>query len=166
MVKRQHRQIDPKLDLVLERTLDISAEAAWKGWTTPELICEWFCPKPWKVVECEMDLKPGGRFYFVMQSPEGNKIPNLGCFLEVVQGQKLVWTDSLLPGFRPAAVPESGAGMLFTCLIMFEAVGKQTKYTAIAKHKDEADKKKHEDMGFHEGWGICADQLVELMKQN
>lgn len=157
--------IDPKLDLMLERMLDIPLAAAWKGWTTPELICEWFCPKPWKVVECEIDLKPAGLFKTIMQSPEGQQFPNIGCFLEVIENRKLVWTDALLPGFRPVTTPESGAGMLFTCIIMFEAKGNQTKYTAIAKHKDAQDKLKHEEMGFYQGWGICADQLVKLMKR-
>ena len=74
--------VDAKLDLILERILDVPVEAAWRAWTTPELIYEWFCPKPWKVVECDIDLKPGGQFRFVMQSPNGKKVPNLGCFLE------------------------------------------------------------------------------------
>lgn len=157
--------LDEKLDLVLERTLDIPVEAAWKAWTTPELIYDWFCPRPWKVIECEIDLKPGGKFSFLMQSPEGEEYPNVGCFLEVVPNKRLTWTDTLLPGFRPAAKLESGSGLLFTATICFEADGNKTKYTAIAKHKDEADCKKHEEMGFHQGWGICADQLVELMKK-
>jgi len=156
--------IDPNLDLVLERTLDVPVEAAWKAWTTPELIYDWFCPKPWKVVECAIDLFPGGRFNFVMQSPEGENYPNVGCVLEVEKEKKLSWTDNLLPGFRPTANHTSTSGLKFTAIILFEADGNKTKYTAIAKHKDEADKTKHEEMGFHQGWGICADQLVALMK--
>lgn len=156
--------IDPKLDLVLERVLDLTPEQVWKGWTTPELICKWFCPEPWKVTEAEVDLKPGGLFRTVMQSPEGEKYPNLGCFLEVERNKKLVWTDALLPGYRPVEVPTSGANMFFTAFILLEEQDGKTKYTAIARHKNEADRKKHEEMGFHQGWGICADQLQKLMK--
>jgi uncharacterized protein YndB with AHSA1/START domain len=153
-------------DLKIERTLDIPVERAWKAWTTPELICEWFCPKPWKVVECEIDLVPGGIFKTIMQSPEGEKHPNLGCFLEIVPLKKIVWTDVLLPGFQPADLPTSGAGLAITCIISFEEREGATFYTAIARHKNDEDRKKHLEMGFHEGWGICADQLVELMKAN
>ena len=85
--------------------------------------------------------------------------------LEVVNNEKLVWTDALLPSFRPAKAPISGAGMLFTAAILMEPHGAGTKYTAIAMHKDEEDRKKHEKMGFHEGWGKCTDQLVELIKK-
>lgn len=156
--------IDPKLDLVLEKELDLTPEQVWKGWTTPELLCKWFCPEPWKVTEAEVDLKPGGIFRTAMQSPEGEKYPNLGCFLEVEKNKKLVWTNALLPGFRPAEAPVSGADLFLTAFILLEEKNGKTKYTAIARHKNEADRKKHEEMGFHEGWGICADQLQKLMK--
>lgn len=42
--------------------------------------------------------------------------------------------------------------------------GGGTKYTAIAIHKDEATRAKHEEMGFHEGWAKALDQLVEHVK--
>lgn len=155
---------DPKLDLVLEKVLDISVEQVWRGWTTPDLICKWFCPEPWKVTECDLDLHPGGAFRTVMQSPEGDKFPNLGCILVVEPLKKLVWTDTLLPGFRPASQPITGASMFFTATLLLEPMGQKTKYTAIVMHKDEADRKRHEEMGFHHGWGICADQLEKLMK--
>ncbi|UYL08540.1 SRPBCC family protein [Bdellovibrio sp. SKB1291214] len=156
--------IDPNLDLVLEKTLDVSVDKVWAAWTTPDLICKWFCPEPWKVTEAEIDLQPGGIFRTIMQSPEGDRYPNLGCILEVVPQKKLVWTDALHPGFRPAPKFESGAGLAFTAVIMMEPDGNKTKFTAIGRHATPEDKQKHEEMGFHEGWGLCADQLVNVMK--
>ena len=55
--------------------------------------------------------------------------------------------------------------MLFTAIILMEKHGEGTKYTAIVIHGNEADCKKHEEMGFHEGWGKALDQLVELSKK-
>lgn len=152
--------IDPKLDLVINKTLDITPEEAWKGWTSPELFSKWFCPEPWKVSEARLDLRPGGEFFTVMQSPEGQQFPNTGCILEVLPGKKFVWTSAMLPGFRPA----SDQHMAFTATIILEAVGKQTKYTAIAMHGNAEDCKKHAEMGFEQGWSLCADQLEKLMK--
>jgi uncharacterized protein YndB with AHSA1/START domain len=153
--------INPKLDLVLNKILDITPEQAWKGWTTPELFGEWFCPKPWKVVEARLDPKPGGEFFTVMQSPEGDKFPNTGCILEAIPNKKLVWTSALLSGFRPSGNTE----MAFTAVILLGPHGtNQTKYTAIGIHATEEDRMKHEAMGFQEGWGICADQLEKMMK--
>jgi uncharacterized protein YndB with AHSA1/START domain len=157
-------KIDPKLDLVLERIVDVKPELVWKAWTQPEQIKKWFTPAPWKTIECQIDLKLGGIFHTTMQSPEGDKFPNSGCYLEIVPNQKLVWTSALLPGFRPVVKVENGAGMLFTATILLEPHGKGTKYTAIAMHSVPEDCMKHKEMGFHDGWGKALDQLVEAMK--
>ncbi len=83
-------QPDPTLDLLLERVTDVSREQVWAAWTTPDRIKKWFTPAPWKTVDCEIDLRPGGIFRTVMRSPEGEIFPNAGCYLEIVENQKLV----------------------------------------------------------------------------
>jgi uncharacterized protein YndB with AHSA1/START domain len=150
---------DPKLDLVLERVVDVPRELVWAAWTKPEHIVHWFAPKPWTTTECEIDLRPGGILRFTMRSPEGKDFPNIGCVLEVVPQERLVWTDALLPGYRPSEKP------FFTAVIALEKQGKGTRYTATAIHRDAAGRKQHEDMGFHQGWGQCLDQLVAYSKK-
>ena len=49
-------------------------------------------------------------------------------------------------------------------VLTLEPRGSGTLYTAIAMHRDEAGRKKHEEMGFHEGWGQVLDQLVAYVK--
>ena len=98
-------QIDPDLDLVLDREIDVPVDLVWKVWTTPEHLQHWFVPKPWTITDCTIDLRPGGAFNTVMRSPEGEEFPNSGCYLEVVPFERLIFTDTLLPGFRPAPAP-------------------------------------------------------------
>lgn len=102
-----------------------------------------------------------------MRSPEGQEFDGgAGCYLEVVENEKLVWTNALEPGFRPAT-PSDGAGcadIVFTAIITLEPHGTGTKYTATAIHRDEAGRETHKQMGFHEGWGKALDQLVALAK--
>lgn len=149
---------DPKLDLVLERVVDVPRELVWQAWTTPEHLKQWFAPRPWTTTECEIDLRPGGIFKTVMRSPEGEEFPGAGCFLEIVENEKLVWTDALGAGYRP------NEKAFFTAVItLADEEGGKTRYTARAMHKDEDDRKTHEDMGFSSGWSQCLDQLVELM---
>lgn len=155
---RPDPQPDPKLDLVLERVIDVPVELVWKAWTTPEHLMPWFCPKPWSVSECEIDLRPGGLFRTTMRSPEGAEFPNVGCYLEVIPSKRLVFTDALLPGYRPSDNP------FMTCVLTLEPVGKGTRYKAVAIHKSEAERKKHEEMGFHNGWSTALDQLVAYIK--
>ncbi len=155
MTKRRFTA-DPTLDLVLERDVDVPRPLVWKAWTTPEHVRAWFAPRPWSVSECVIDLRPGGVFRTVMRSPEGQTFPGDGCVLEVVPEERLVWTDALLPGFRPAQEP------FFTAVIeLFDSGGGGTRYVATAIHRDAAGRQRHADMGFVEGWGTALDQLVE-----
>jgi uncharacterized protein YndB with AHSA1/START domain len=155
--------INPKLDLVLERSVDVSPELVWMAWTQPEHLKKWFTPAPWTTVDCEIDLRPGGVFRTVMRSPEGQDHPNLGCYLEVVPCRKLVWTDALETGFRPSRQTPH-LGFRFTAAIVLEPQGRGTRYTAIVMHSDEESRTKHDEMGFQEGWGTTFEQLVEHMK--
>lgn len=170
MTRTNQPKIDPNLDLVLERVVDVPPELVWRCWTEPVHLKKWFTPAPWTTIDCEIDLRPGGIFRTTMRSPEGEEFPNVGCYLEVVTNERLVWTDALEPGFRPASSKAEPAGdgppsFHFTGMILLEPHGKGTKYTAIGLHGCEAHRKQHEAMGFHDGWGAVLEQLVEVAKR-
>jgi uncharacterized protein YndB with AHSA1/START domain len=151
--------INPKLDLVLERVVDVRPALVWRAWTEPEHLKRWFTPAPWTTVACEIDLRPGGVFSTTMRSPEGEVQPRSdGCYLEIVKERRLVWTDALGPGYRPNPSP------FLTAMILLEPEGAGTRYTAIAIHADEAARQRHEDMGFQFGWSTALDQLVAYAK--
>jgi uncharacterized protein YndB with AHSA1/START domain len=153
-----------KLDLVLERTIDAPIDLVWKAYTDAQHLKRWFAPRPYEVTEMELDLRPGGIFRLRMQGPDGfdtgHGVP--GCVLEVVERRKLAWTSALGPGYRPNAAGEGCESFPMTAIVTFEETGDgKTAYKAVALHKDEADREKHEQMGFHDGWGTVAGQLEE-----
>jgi uncharacterized protein YndB with AHSA1/START domain len=164
-------QPNPELDLMFERIVDVAPELVWAAWTAPEQIKKWFTPSPWKTVDCEIDLRPGGIFRTVMRSPEGQEFPNLGCYIEVIKNERLVWTNALEPDFRPSKHPVESPGhecaeFSMTAVISLEPHEKGTKYTALVMHANKEDCAKHEKMGFKEGWGTALDQLVAMVKQS
>ena len=152
---------------MLERVVDVPPRLVWRAWTEPELVKQWFTPKPWTTVDCEIDLRPGGLFRTVMRSPEGEDHENVGCYLDVVEGERLVWTDMLGAGYRPrgGALDEGTGCGFFTAFIELMPEGKGTRYRARALHGRPADRERHEKMGFHEGWGTALDQLVAAVKR-
>ena len=154
---------DPKLDLVFERQTSLSIEQIWKGWTDPTTLKQWFCPRPWKVTDCRIDLRAGGEFYTLMEGPNGEKMPNHGVYLEVVPNQKLVWTNLLSKDWRP--MPTDPMGFGFVGIISLSKTADGTLYQAHVKHSNEEHRQKHEKMGFQEGWGAAFNQLVELTKK-
>ena len=144
-------------ELVLTRILNAPRENVYRAWIEPELLKQWFCPAPWVVSHVENDVRAGGASLVVMRSPEGDEFPNHGVYLEVVKNERLVFTDAYTKAWEPSGKP------FMTAIVTFEDAGNnQTKYTARAVHWTVADREAHEQMGFHEGWGKCADQLEAL----
>ena len=160
---------NPELDLLLERIVDVPREKIWAAWTTPTLLMPWFCPLPWKTIDCVIDLRAGGIFRTVMQSPEGQQFPNNGCYLEIIPNKKLVWTNTLEPGFRPVkqavANPDHPCEeFMMTATILLETVTSGTKYSAMVMHATKEACAQHAQMGFEAGWGIALDQMVAMIK--
>jgi uncharacterized protein YndB with AHSA1/START domain len=137
--------IDPQLDLVLERVVAVSPAQVWRAWTEPRHLEQWFTPRPWTTKNCEIEH------------------PNSGCYLEIVPERRLIWTDALEAGFRPSRM-EAHLGFRFTAAILLEPQGKGTKYTAIVQHADVESRRKHDAMGFADGWNAALDQLVQHMQ--
>ena len=144
-------------ELVLTRLINAPREKVYRAWTDPELLKQWFAPKPYTTPVVEIDVRPGGSAYFVMRGPDGKDLPNRGVYLEVVPNEKLVSTDAYVKAWEPSEKP------FMTLILTFEDEGGKTRYTARVRHWTVADREAHEKMGFHEGWGLCTDQLEALV---
>jgi uncharacterized protein YndB with AHSA1/START domain len=143
-------------DLVLTRLIDAPREKLYRAWTEPELLKQWFAPAPVTTPVAELDVRPGGSNLVVMRMPDGQEMPNPGVYLEVVPNERLVFTDAYTSAWQPSPKP------FMTVILTFEDEGGKTRYTARVRHWTDEDRETHEKMGFHEGWGLCTDQLAAL----
>ena len=164
--RRVKPMTETDLFLRLERDVPISPEACFEGWTVPERLMQWFCPRPWRVTACAINLHPGGAFATTMRSPEGVEMPtSAGCYLVVDAPHRLVWTNLLGPGFKPVAIEPPGFG--FVCELRFDRLSEgSTRYQATVHHVDAAGRDAHAAMGFEAGWSAALDQLVALMQES
>jgi uncharacterized protein YndB with AHSA1/START domain len=144
-------------ELVLTRLIDAPRAALYRAWTDPELLKQWFAPLPYTTPHAELDVRPGGANFIVMKSPDGQEMPNRGTYLEVVPNEKIVFTDAYVGDWMPSPKP------FMTVILTFEDEAGKTRYTARVRHWTAEDKETHEKMGFHQGWGICTDQLSALV---
>lgn len=143
-------------ELVLTRLIAAPPEFLWRCWTEPALLRQWFAPKPYETPHAELDVRPGGSAAIVMRGPDGKDLPHHGVYLEVVPCRRLVSTDAYVKAWEPSAKP------FMTLVLTFDPEDGRTRYTARARHWSAADCEAHEKMGFHQGWGICTDQLERL----
>lgn len=141
-------------ELVIAHLLEASPEALYRCWTEAATYPDWFCPKPWRAEAQRLDLKPGGASRIMMYGPDGESFPNDGVFLELEPGRRLVFTDNYTEGWIPN--PEG----IMTAVISFEPQADgRTLYVARVGHPSVEAKTRHEEMGFHQGWGVVAEQL-------
>lgn len=144
-------------ELVLTRIINAPRAKVFKAWTDPGLLMQWFAPLPWTTPVAETEVRPGGTSLIVMRGPDGTEFPNRGVYLEVVENERLVFTDAYTKAWEPSEKP------FMTVILTFEDEAGKTRYTARVRHWTVADREAHEKMGFHQGWGQCTDQLAALV---
>jgi uncharacterized protein YndB with AHSA1/START domain len=154
----KHFAFDPKLDFAIERFIDAPPRLVWEALTKPEHLKEWYMPRAWgRVSRAEMDVRPGGVLSIDIATGDGGESPNLGCFLDVVPTERLVWTSMLFPGYRPAVFDD----IPITAIMTMKAEGTGTRYVFTALHRNEAELAENKASGFYEGTEIAVDQLAE-----
>lgn len=146
-------------ELTISRIIDASPAVVWKAWSTPEHLAKWWIPDPIECRVVKLDLRPGGGFETLMREGDGDFQPHVeACFLDVAPEHRLVWTTVLAEGWQPIE-----PWLALTAIITFEAEGKGTRYSARVLHKSPADCRRHDEMGFAEGWGAAIGQLAALV---
>lgn len=143
-------------ELTISRFINAPPAVVWKAWSTPEHLAKWWIPAPIECKVAKLDLRPGGAFETLMREGDGDFQPHVrGCFLEIVPEARLSFTTVLTEGWQP-----TDAWLALTAIITFQPENDGTRYSARVLHKDSTDSKRHEDMGFQEGWGTTIDQLA------
>ena len=141
-------------ELVLTRVMNATPAQLFKAWTTPELMTEWFAPKPYETPVVEIEPRDGGKFRTVMKGPDNFEMDSTGVLLKVEKDRRIIFTDAFGPDWKPTEKA------FFAVEILFDDLGDgRTRYTAIARHWSVEDCQSHVEMGFHEGWGQVAAQL-------
>jgi uncharacterized protein YndB with AHSA1/START domain len=151
---------NPNLDLTISRVIKAPRKMVWSAWTDPASFEQWWIPAPARCKVVEMELRPGGGFITQISEDGGDFVPHLsGCFLAVEDAERIVFTNALVGGWRPAEQP------FMTAIITLQDHPMGTDYAAHVMHKNNADKTMHEEMGFYDGWGTVIGQLAEFAER-
>ena len=146
--------------LSITRTIHASRDVVWRCWTEPDLLKQWHCPKPWTIPAADLDVRPGGRCNITMAGPDGERMENVGCYLEVVPNERLIFTDAYSEGY----VPQADSFMTGVVELSDTPEG-NTQLVWSARHGSAAKRDQHLEMGFEQGWSAAAEQLDTLAKE-
>lgn len=147
-------------ELTIDRYIDAPPALVWEAWSQPDHLEKWWIPAPIECKVIKLDLRPGGGFETMMREGGGDFTPHVeSCFLDIVPASRLVFTTALAEGWKPIE-----PWLAITAIITFEPEGSGTRYASRVLHKTAADSRKHDEMGFQDGWGTAIAQLSALVK--
>ncbi|MCI0700712.1 MAG: SRPBCC domain-containing protein [Planctomycetia bacterium] len=152
-------------EIVITRVFNAPRELVWKVWTQPEHIAKWWGPRGFDTRVTTMDLRPGGKWHYVMRAPDGAEYPACGVFREVVPFERIVATDEFGEDFKPPVGMDLPQGMVTTAI--FEDDCGNTRLTLRISHPTVEDRKKHEAMGVLGGWQSsfdCMDDYLDALQ--
>ena len=156
---RNKSAVDPmKREIHLTRVLDAPSELVWKAWTDPKHLAKWWGPHGFTNPVCEIDLRPGGRLYIIMRSPDGVEYPMKGVFREIVEHERLVFT----------AVAEDTQGipaLESLTTVTFAKQGTKTMLTVEASAVGLAPIASQMLQGMEAGWTQTLERLADLVPQ-
>lgn len=151
-----------KIELTIARLIAAPPAAVWDAWSDPAKLAQWWIPGPVACQVVKLDLRPGGGFETLMREEDAVAFqPHVeGCFLEAIPEQRLVFTTVLKEGWQPIE-----PWLALTAILTFEAKDGGTLYTSRVLHRNREESRKHEEMGFYEGWGAALGQLAALLER-
>jgi uncharacterized protein YndB with AHSA1/START domain len=147
-------------DLVVTRTFDAPPRIVFEAFTSPALVRQWWAPKSRAVelVGCDADVRPGGRWRYVMRHATHGTMAFSGEYREVMPPSRLVYTEM----FEPEAVPvEEASAAVVT--VTFEDRGGRTLLTSHSRFPSEEVLDMVLATGMEGGMRESMDQLDRLV---
>ena len=107
----------------MTRVFDAPRGLVFDAFTRPELLKRWFGPRGWSLVVCEVDLRVGGGFRFVLRGPDGRDMGMRGVYREIVPAERSVHMESFddFPGESQvtAVLVEEGGKTTLTVTVLY-----------------------------------------------
>ena len=138
--------------ILITREFDAPKHLVYKAWTTPELVRRWWNAKRGEVTTCEIDLRVGGTWRYVMVTPDGMEVGFHGEFREIVPNERIVSTEVF------EGMPDAAA---LNTLTLTEEDGRTT-LTILVEHSSKEHRDGHIDSGMEAGMQDAMDLLEEV----
>ena len=144
-------------EILIVREFDAPKHLVYRAYTTPELVSRWWPGKRGEMQSCEIDLRVGGQWRYVMRTPEGHEVAFHGEFSEVVENERLANTEvyeGAPPGVAPALVT-----------MTFEEAGGRTTLSMLTRVESREVRDMIIDSGMEGGVQEGMDLLEQIARE-
>jgi uncharacterized protein YndB with AHSA1/START domain len=138
--------------ILITREFDAPKHLVYQAWTTPELVKRWWSAKRGEVTTCEIDLRVGGRWRYVMMTEDGFEVAFHGEYREIVPNERIVSTEVY------EGMPEAEA---LNTLTLAEVDGR-TSLTVLVQHTSKEHRDAHINSGMEDGMQDAFDLLEQV----
>jgi uncharacterized protein YndB with AHSA1/START domain len=141
-------------ELVIERVFDAPRALVFEAVTKPEYVARWYGPRRLQMVLCEIDLRVGGAWRYLLRDADGNEHGFGGVYREIVPPERIVTTEGYegLPGHE-----------YLTTMTLAEEPANRTKLRSHLLYQNSADRDGHIQSGMEPGMRETLDRLAELL---
>lgn len=136
-------------EIVITRTFNAPAQRVFQAWTQPEHVRHWYGTATTALVDCQIDLRPGGRYRYLLRDASGREYGFTGEYREVTPPTRLVYTDSFegMPGHEALVT------------LTLEEHDGTTTLTSTSLYHSAADRDAHLRSGMEPGMTETLDRL-------
>jgi uncharacterized protein YndB with AHSA1/START domain len=143
------------LEIVMTRMFDAPRHLVFDAMTTPEHVRHWLGCVEMPMTVCEIDLRVGGAYRFVLRSPEGRETTLQGIYREVMRPERVVFVEQILmPGFTSPEYQVTSA---------FAEIAGGTRLTTTILHQSKENRDGHLNSGLERGITPAYDRLAEVV---
>ena len=142
-------------EIQLTRVFDAPRKLVFDCFTKPELLKRWgLGPRAWTLTGCDIDLRVGGAWRFVMTKDTGEEMIMSGVYREIVAPERIVQTEK----FEKPWYPSEGQNTT-----TFVESGRKTTLTVICLYESQAIRDTVLKSGMESGASTGYDRLAELL---
>ena len=145
----------------VQREFSAPVTSVWAAWTQPELLDQWWAPKPWKTETKSMDFREGGTWFYSMVGPEGERNFSRADYRSIFPEENFASRDTFCDQDGNIISDFPGSDWKVT----FSGAGDITTVNVEILHDSPEDLEKILEMGFREGFSMALENLDRLLEQ-
>jgi uncharacterized protein YndB with AHSA1/START domain len=138
--------------ILITREFDAPKHLVYRAYTTPELVRRWWSGEQGEVTSCEIDLRVGGMWRYVMQANQGFEVAFHGEYRELVPDERIVTTE-VFEGMPDAQALDE---------VTFTEEGGRTRLAILVRHRSQEDRDAHLNSGMEVGMQEAMDRLEQV----